>query len=484
MSPAHATPHLSIGFSPVLERVVEAILLIAWMGVEPRLTCIIWQITLAWLMRRNEERSMNNSALLYNLHPRYLIEPNVPSKLSVLPYLQLHFFFALQMWSKLLSAVLVSLVFQGTQAQVVAPTGTLASILPAATDPAFGGFVSDGGAGGNINGQNLLTLSDPAVVNADGSVNFPSAHTGYAIIDPTNPSQITIIGDYSGSNPDFWHGTPDNSGAGGGVINVLPDDIDCNGNADCFSPAPHTAAIPIPGNSTGALNVWPVHPNEGDYIYNTMFELNVQDPTTLNSQTQPFSGQRTVPVLFNVSQGHAGYGSRALTSGQGDDAANHFYLWEGDTTGLKVARAPWASRTDTTTWDYWHGGDGWVTNQPLTYNGDAYGNVLNLTNQNLFYGCDVRYIDRFNTFIITFSGGADYSQYIAYSTSGDITGPYSDPAILFNPQLNSGCAGKSGLQLTDFPQMHWDYYGTTASQTLVSWISCDYYTDMGIVEWS
>ncbi|EIW79580.1 hypothetical protein CONPUDRAFT_137896 [Coniophora puteana RWD-64-598 SS2] len=220
-------------------------------------------------------------------------------------------------------------------------------------------------------------------------------------------------------------------------------------------------------------------------MYNTMFEMNVLDPNTQNSQNANIPTVRTVPVLFNVSQGQTGYGSRALTPGQGDDAANHFYLWEGDTTGLKVARAPWASRTDTTTWDYWHGGDGWVTSKPLTYNNDAYGNVLNLTNQNLFFGCDVRWVDRFNTFIITFSGAAGADQMISYSTSGDVTGPYSDPAKLFTPQLNAGCAGRQGaIELTDFPQMHWDYYGLTADQTLVSWASCDVYTDLGVVTWS
>ncbi|EIW79605.1 hypothetical protein CONPUDRAFT_155004 [Coniophora puteana RWD-64-598 SS2] len=390
------------------------------------------------------------------------------------------------MWSKLFAAVLAALFIQGAQAQVVAPTGTLATVLPAATDPAFGGFISDGGAGGNINGMNLLTLSDPSVVNADGSVDFPSAHTGYAVVDSTNPSQITIIGNFKGSSPDFWHGTPDNSGTGGGVINVMAEDVDCNMNAACFAPAPHTAAIPIPGNSTGAINIWPVHPNEGNYVYNTMFEMNVfADADTLNSQGQPIPTVRTVPVLFNVTQGQSGYGSRAITSGYGEDGYAHFYAWEGDTTGLKVARVPWSSREDITTWDYWHGGNGgWVTGQPLTYNSDAGGNALNLTNQNTFFGCDVRYVDRFNTFIITFSGGPDFSQYISYSTTGDITGPYSDPAVLFNPVLNAGCAGKGGLQLTDFPQMHWEYYGTTADKTLVSWGSCDYYTDMAVVQWS
>ncbi|KAF2173524.1 hypothetical protein M409DRAFT_48487 [Zasmidium cellare ATCC 36951] len=358
------------------------------------------------------------------------------------------------------TSLTIALLFTYRALSVTPPSGTLSTILPRATDTRFGNFISDTGAGGYVQkwNQSLFSISD-------GSKCY-TTHTGYAAIDANNPSNLIVIGDYNdiGPNhlpnqPDFWHGD-----GGAGLIGWIPSaDVECD-NPTCFAPAPHVAPIPIPGNDTGLLNVWPVHPNEGAYTYNTMFEMNFPvNADYLNDVLkQQVPAVRTAPVLFNITKSQAGYGSAALTSGRGNEANTYFYLWEGDSTGWKLARAPWASRADKTTFDYWHGSAGWVRNAPLRYNNDAYGNLANVSRPGLgVWGQDIRWVDRFQTYVITFQGAPGYSQEVMYSTTGAITGPYSAPVTLFTPTLDSACSYGNNTKkypFVDFIQMHWDYY--------------------------
>ncbi|QIW97712.1 hypothetical protein AMS68_003230 [Peltaster fructicola] len=404
-----------------------------------------------------------------------------------------------------------------TAQSIIAPSATF-SLLPRATDDYFGGFASDGGAGGFVPQWNMtmFSISDGSQCNSrhfnnltePNDCTFP-VHTGYAMIDYQDPSKLVVVGNYSGRGSQyqpgvgaFWQGT-------GGLV-LWDSKVDPkSGITDPtrFGPAPHTSAINIPGNSTGMLNVWGVHNDksafDAQYVFTTMFEMNwIGDANALNYFYNQVPTQRIVPVLFNVTAVSTIMitSGSMLTAGRGSEASTYFYLWEGDSTGWKIARAPWATRRDTTTYSFWHASGsssdkrtGWVKNAPLHRNADAWGNVYNFTNfkdnnantEIGFWGQDIRWVDRFQTYIITFQPQPGYDLYVQHSLTGLITGPYSNPVNLAPTTLDPQCqkAG-SDLPLTDFAQVHWDYYGVNSNKTLVSYISCTNFQSMGVLTWT
>ncbi|QIW99861.1 hypothetical protein AMS68_005379 [Peltaster fructicola] len=392
-------------------------------------------------------------------------------------------------------ALILSFAALAATQAIIAPKANL-TVLQHATDSAFGGFISDGGAGGFVSQYNLsiFSISDGSKckqahfdnLELNDTCSFP-VHTAYAGIDYSDPTKLNIIANYT---EDFFY-----RGQGGeGLVpwnNVTDPPYGIKG-AGGFAPAPHTAAIPIPGNSTGLLNVWPVYANETKYVFTTMFEMNFYvDANYLNALGKQVPVQRTVPVLFDVTKNITDYGSAMLTSGRGSEANTHFYLWAGDSTGWKVARAPWATRTDTSTYSFWHGQAGWQ-NTPLRRNNDTYGNVYNFTANALAspgtWGSDIRWVDRFQTYVLTYQAAPiDFELHVQYSKTGAITGPYTDPVTLAVLPLDNNCTSvphNGTLEFIDFMQVHWDYYGLNDNRTLVSWISCTNYQNMGILNWT
>nr|POF11402.1 hypothetical protein CFP56_44240 [Quercus suber] len=146
---------------------------------------------------------------------------------------------------------------------------------------------SDGGAGGLVNGYHLLTLSDARVLQLQGAL----VHTVYAFTRPDDPTDITILGDYT-QDPHFYLQGP--NGNGQGVIASDPND-NCDGPK--FAPAPNTMMIPL-GNGTGGMTVWSVFC--GSVQYNTLIEFRVEDLEGLAAASQNIPAQRTVLKLFDV----------------------------------------------------------------------------------------------------------------------------------------------------------------------------------------
>ncbi|KAK4494705.1 hypothetical protein PRZ48_014061 [Zasmidium cellare] len=340
-------------------------------------------------------------------------------------------------------------------------------------DAAFSNsFYSDGGAGGKVNGYNLLTLSD-ARIPGTGPMHTVYAYAGTRNNDPT---QITIIADYT-ENPPFYHFSPD--GTNGGVIEVDSSD---SVKGDCFGPGPNTAMVRIPGNQTGGVTIWSVFDacqNPPVLQYNTFIEFNVLDPDTLNSQNKNIPAQRTVLRLFNANEPQYG------TDGLATDGT-WYYLMALDNTGYKLARVAINDRTNRGQYYFYYPSTKQWTKQIHTLNDNSTTLYAPPPPNTGIFGSDFYYSPYFQTWLLTYSPADPYSaKYlaVAYSTSGNPEGPYTFAGTPFKPATDPECQtlGNGGNSYLVHSQPGFDESGATL---LVSWISCNTFTNMARLTWA
>jgi len=143
------------------------------------------------------------------------------------------------------------------------------------------------------------------------------------------------------------------------------------------------------------------------------------------------------------------YGSFATytsLSQKGEPSDNNIYFLSTSSTGIKLARAPSASPTDRSTFRYFYPSDGsWAKTQPHVSNTLA--NILTWSYTNPYDGSrhgpgtgDVFWNVYYGTYLLVFqSDGISSAFFVSYSTSGMVTGPWSEPVQFWNPPVNSMC---------------------------------------------
>lgn len=188
----------------------------------------------------------------------------------------------------------------------------------------------------------------------------------------------------------------------------------------------------------------------------------------------------------NLYGSFATYKSTGLT---GEPTDKYIYFFSTSDNGIKVAKVAPRSKLVRENYQYWNG-NSWSSTQPQVADESAnliswsYVNYIN----NGTYGPgtgDVFWSTYFNTYIVAFQGdGIDSSFYISYSETQSITGPYTEPELLFSTPANAECAIYSpnwDLNYAGHAYPAWDPTGQTL---LLSWSSCNAWITMATVSFA
>ncbi|KAF2166427.1 hypothetical protein M409DRAFT_54778 [Zasmidium cellare ATCC 36951] len=340
---------------------------------------------------------------------------------------------------------------------------------PNTSNPNDPGFYSDGGAGGLVNGYHMLTLSDAR----------------------DSPTNITILGDYKADPHWFFEG----NGAGQGVVRSNPSDACQNEN---FGPAPNTMMVPLEEGSTTGLNVWSIYC--GTVQYNTLIEWDATDLAGRVANNENIPNTRTVDRLFNVRDPAVSIifdtfadqhqASQPLYGTDGfaiDD--KYIYLVARNDADFKIARVEKDKRTDISQYKYYYPTAAqWNETIPAPEDSSPDVNFFIGTDpgNGVQFGSDLFFSPYFNTWLLSYSSAAYVGLYnLAYSSTGNVEGPYEDLSGFYAPQLDDACMQESPGHL---PQQGYappvvylmhshPGYDASGKTLVVGWISCNAVTN-------
>ncbi|KAK4500168.1 hypothetical protein PRZ48_008354 [Zasmidium cellare] len=246
-----------------------------------------------------------------------------------------------------------------------------------------------------------------------------------------NPTNITIIGDCKADPHWFFEGNGDAQG----TVRSNPSDA-CR--SETFGPAPNTMMVPLEEGSTTGLNVWSIYC--GAVQYNTLIEWDTTDLAGRVANNENIPNTRTVDRLFNASQPLYGTDGFAI-----DD--KYIYLVARNDANFKLARVEKDKRTDISQYKYYYPtANQWNETIPAPEDSTSDSNFFIGTSpgNGVQFGSDLFFSPYFNTWMLSYSSAAYVGLYnLAYSTTGNVEGPYDDLSGYYAPQLDDACIQRS-----------------------------------------
>lgn len=290
--------------------------------------------------------------------------------------------------------------------------------------------------------------------------------------DPSDVTSIYQLGGYPNKAP------------GENFFNVGQGAVALQANETNLSLWPWGGLATLPDNKT-AVGVYNVNtPSGNESFYTTLVSITAQEPTdTTDGIGYNMPTQRLVKQHFYPNE--ILYGYFALTVAHPDDS--YLYLWGKVSNGLKLARAPLASIADRTTYKYWSAASkAWADQPPAADDATANAIPFNHTtfaplspsSGNVFWSPHHR------TYLaVIMDSSVAGTFWVAYSTTGAITGPWTETAQLYQTPQDPACK-QDGLRDT------WNYSGfphpgldPSGASLVVSWSACGPFVDMSRLVW-
>lgn len=286
----------------------------------------------------------------------------------------------------------------------------------------------DGGGGVTVGGFNLMTFSDTYTTDGglDGALTSFAANTdSYAGVNASDPTMVQSFG--SGGHPN--QATP----------MLANETYPGDGGRYCIWPS--NSLIPYTMNGTKvAIGVQPLLTNLVGGAQIPMYNTLVQVAMTASGPVTT----RLVQALFYATE--IEFGQFGLLNGPD----GYTYLFAQDTTGIKAARVqslPSTSVMNRTLYQYYNNGN-WSTQMPtpldpksnvFSFSVNYFGTIVGPSSGEIFWS------PYHNTYAIVFMDGfVDGVFQIAYSTTGQLTGPWTTPIVLYQPPWPGGTYNYAG----------------------------------------